>query len=108
MKTTVNVYDFRDAFARMGRKNFSYDGLGLLFEYLEDFENSTGEEIELDVVAICCDFAEDYPRAIAEQYGIDNRGMNDEETADAVREYLNDEGCLVNETQAGSMIYRQH
>jgi hypothetical protein len=70
MKTTVNVYDFRDAFKRFDRDNFSYHGLGALFEYLEEYEDSTGQEIELDVVAICCDFSEyDTPEAAASEYG---------------------------------------
>lgn len=29
-----------------------------MFDYLEEYEKDTGEEIELDVVALCCDFAE--------------------------------------------------
>ena len=29
-----------------------------MFGYLEDYEASTGEEMELDVIAICCDFTE--------------------------------------------------
>lgn len=29
-----------------------------LFDYLEEYEQSTGEEIEFDIVAICCDFTE--------------------------------------------------
>ena len=29
-----------------------------LFEYLEDYEQDTGEEIEMDMVGLCCDFTE--------------------------------------------------
>jgi hypothetical protein len=29
-----------------------------LFDYLEEYEDSTGEELELDVIAICCEFTE--------------------------------------------------
>ena len=37
MKTTLSVYDFRDAFTRAGRKDqFSYDALGLIYDYLEE------------------------------------------------------------------------
>jgi hypothetical protein len=109
MKTTVSVYDFRDAFQSMGRgKQFSYQGLGILFDWLEEWEASGGEELELDVVGLCCDFAEDEPRAIAEQYGIDNRGMSDKETAEAVRCYLMDDGNFIGETDNGSILYRQH
>lgn len=59
MKTTVNVYEFRDAFRRYGRNDqFSYEALTALFEHLEEYEESTGEELELDVVSLCCDFSE--------------------------------------------------
>ena len=59
MKTTVNNYGFHRAFETMNRTtNFSYDGLNALFDYLEEYEESTGEEIELDVIALCCDFTE--------------------------------------------------
>tara|TARA_R110000751_G_scaffold191952_1_gene297546 strand:+ start:165 stop:446 length:282 start_codon:yes stop_codon:yes gene_type:complete len=52
------MYDFEMAFKRYERENFSYDGLKALFEYLEEYEEGTGEEIELDVIALCCEYAE--------------------------------------------------
>jgi|TARA_R110000851_G_scaffold318503_1_gene482394 hypothetical protein len=59
MKQSINMYDFERAFKNFERmNNFSYDGLKALFEYLEDYEEDTGEEIELDVIALCCDYAE--------------------------------------------------
>ena len=59
MKRTINKWEFRDAFRDMGRKDqFSYNGLGALFERLEGYEEDTGEEIELDVIALCCDYSE--------------------------------------------------
>jgi len=59
MKTSVNFYNFQQAFKDMGRDdNFSYAGLKALYNYLADYEEETGEEIELDVIALCCDFSE--------------------------------------------------
>ena len=59
MKKTINFYDFEKAFSNAGRANqFSYEGQRALFEYLEEYEDSTGEEIELDVIAICCEYVE--------------------------------------------------
>jgi hypothetical protein len=52
------MYDFERAFKRCERDNFSYDGLKALFEYLEEYEEGTGEEVELDVIALCCEYAE--------------------------------------------------
>jgi hypothetical protein len=59
MKQSINDWDFTDAFHKAGRgKQFSYDGLKALFEYLEEYEEGTGEEINLDVIALCCEYAE--------------------------------------------------
>jgi len=57
MKSTVSLSDFRDAF-QIRKENFSYEGLEALFNYLEDYEEGTDEEIELDPIAFCCDFCE--------------------------------------------------
>ena len=58
MKKTVSEYDFTRAFQVAERTNFSYHGLQALYAYLEEYEESTGEEIELDVIALCCEYAE--------------------------------------------------
>jgi hypothetical protein len=80
MKTSISLYDFRNAFMQAGRKDqFSYDGLEIIFKYIEDVEDSCGQEFELDVIGICCDYAEDEARGIAESYGIDVSGMSDED-----------------------------
>ena len=71
MHITVDFPMFADAFRRMGRENqFSREALEALFNYLEEYEQDTGEDLELDVVALCCDFTE-YESAItaAEDYG---------------------------------------
>jgi len=59
MINTINKYEFSDAFQKMGRQNqFSYEGLDALFDYLEMLEDDIGEPIELDVIAICCEYSE--------------------------------------------------
>ena len=58
MKTTVNNYQFHRAFEELRPNNFSYDGLTALFDWLEEYETDSGEEVELDVIALCCDFSE--------------------------------------------------
>jgi len=59
--------------------NFSYQGLRILFDYFEEYENDTGESIDCDVIAICCDFSEDSFENIADQYGIELDAEMDEE-----------------------------
>ena len=59
MKQTINFYNFSDAFRKAGRADqFTYEGQRAIFDYLEEYEDSTGEEVELDVVAICCEYME--------------------------------------------------
>ena len=72
MIKTINSYDFERAFVDMGRKDqFTYEGKKALFEYLESYEDATGEQVELDVIAFCCEFTEDSIQSIAENYSID-------------------------------------
>ena len=58
MKTPVNKTDFINAFKKLRPSNFSYEGLDALYDYLENLEQDTGEELELDVVAFCCSYSE--------------------------------------------------
>jgi len=37
---------------------FTYAGQEALFDYLEELEDSTETPIELDIVSLCCEFAE--------------------------------------------------
>jgi hypothetical protein len=60
MKKTISEWDFQDAFSKMGRgEQFSHEGLKALYTYLEEMENQCdGMEIELDVIALCCEYTE--------------------------------------------------
>ena len=100
MKTTITLDMFRKAFADMNRaNNFSYEALEILFDYLEELEQDTGEEYELDVIAICCDYSEDTFEGIADNYDIDISECEDEEEIrEAVEDYLSDNTALVGTT----------
>jgi hypothetical protein len=107
MKTTVSVYDFHRAFEECRPTNFSYEGLTVLFDYFEELEGSSGEEFELDVIAICCDYSEDNAQRIADSYNINLSDCEDDDTRmDAVRSYLEDVTTVVGET-SDSFIYQQ-
>ena len=58
MKITVTESMFCDRFKAMRPDNFSHGALCALWTYLEELEQDTGEEIELDAIAICCDWSE--------------------------------------------------
>ena len=59
MKQTINEHDFVRAFDDYNRSaNFSRAGRFALYDYLTEYEECTGVEIDLDVIALCCDFTE--------------------------------------------------
>lgn len=110
MKTTISFGDFVQAFKDMGRENqFSIDALNILFEYIEQIESDTGEECEMDIVGICCEYAEATWQEIANDYLLHDKSLDDEsqDHKGKVLDYLADEGVLIGETDE-TIVYRQH
>ena len=106
MKTTVNQSEFIDAFHRYDRYDqFGYDALVSLFDYMEQMEEDCGEEMELDVIALCCDYSVDSVADIASNYSIDIDGLDDDEAREAVLEYLQDNTQVVDEDCNGQILY---
>ncbi len=78
MKQTITKSMFRDAFVHMGRKDsFSYEGLGALFDYLEE----CCEDFELDVIALCCDYSEDTIENVLKSYNLESIEELEDETS---------------------------
>ena len=91
MIQTINLHDFRNAFQAAGRgEQFTYEGLGVLFDYLTAYEDDTGEQIDLDVIGLCCEYAESTPEDIARDYDIDLEGIDLADAFKPVLEYLDD------------------
>ena len=106
MKQTVDFYEFRRSFELIRPDNFSREGLSVLWDYLESYEDDCGVEIELDVIAICCDFSEDYAENIAQTYDFDLSNCTDEdEIYEEVKACLEANGALVGEVPGG-FVYR--
>jgi hypothetical protein len=120
MKTTLTTYDIANALSNDEFAGFSRAGAFALAEYLEEYEESTGEELELDVIAIRCDFseydsfidwAEQHFANYREEFGIeytnpmtgeteeqsvtDCDGNFHDETIDAVIEYIEERAQLI-------------
>jgi hypothetical protein len=75
MIQTVTLHDFISAFKNSGLDNqFSREALELIFNYYEALGDDTGEPIELDVIAICCDWREECPHHVNSNYefGVDD------------------------------------
>jgi len=60
MYQEITSSDFSDWFltSETYKNNFSYKGLKSLYNYLVDLEEDTGDNIEFDPVAICCEYSE--------------------------------------------------
>ena len=60
MKQSITRADFVGWFwgSDTYKRNFSYEGLNSLFDYLEELEEDMGKEMEFDPVAICCEYSE--------------------------------------------------
>lgn len=107
IQTIDTASQFRDEFHRCGRGNqFSYEGLGILFDYLDDM----GEDVELDVIGLCCEYAEDSWDQITTNYSFDIdslEGLDEDEKIEVVREYLENNTILLGQTKENSFVYLQ-
>ena len=69
MYQTINQYDFIRAFEDIRPENFSRRALQELFAHLEELEQDLGEQVELDPIALCCDWAELNEEDLLREYG---------------------------------------
>lgn len=103
MHITINSSSqFQREFEAHGRGNqFSYEGLDLLFDYLEEIDPS----YELDVIGLCCDYSEEMPLDIAQNYSVDVDSEDEGAILDAVMAHLDENTSVVGVTSSGSIIY---
>lgn len=59
---------FKDAFKALRPDNFSYAALSELYHFFTDMSES--EDMELDVIAICCEFSEEPLSDVLENYSL--------------------------------------
>lgn len=109
MKTTLTTTEIARELCADENANWSRAGAYALAEYLQQIEELTGEEIEMDRVAIRCDFSEysSLQDWAADYYGTDRNGKNwryymnisedDDEDAidDKIRRFIEDNGALL-------------
>lgn len=59
MFINISLNLFKQEFKTFNREdNFTDAGLEALFNYIEQYEEECGEQIKLDVIALCCDYTE--------------------------------------------------
>lgn len=77
---TLNRHAFINEFMQSSRSGqFSHDALSAIFKYLEEYSDNTGDPIELDIVGICCEWAEMSWAEIASSYDVDLSQCTDED-----------------------------
>jgi hypothetical protein len=103
-----SVHQFREAFRLAGRMDqFSYEGLEVLFDYLDNLSEDIGEPIELDVVALCCNYYESSIEELIDNYNIDASEVDEDDPdsiIEVVREYLEDNTSVCGEV-CGGFVY---
>ncbi len=100
MYQSINESEFRSAFHSMGRgEQFSYEGLTILFEGLEQYEVDNAEPFELDVIELCCGFSELSESEVKDAYG-DMIGKDDD-----VEEFLHDNTWVLGSHEVDGIKY---
>ena len=96
-ETLNNASQFRDEFHAYNRGDqFSYEALGAMFTYFEDMSESIGEDMQLDVIAVCCDYME--YNSLAEALG----DYDHIDTLEELRDHT-----MVLELDSGSLVVQQ-
>ena len=96
MYQTINSGDFVDAFKAIRPDQFTYKGLHALFDELEAYEDGTGEKLELDVIALCCDYSEYADLAeFQQEYGDEYESIEDIEDKTLVIRIPDTEGFII-------------
>ena len=97
MHVNINESDFRTRFHQMERgEQFSYEGLTALYEYLEELEEGCETKIELDVIALCCEYAEyDNLKQFKDDYGDEYKSLEDIENSTTLIKIEDEEGFII-------------
>lgn len=85
VKTIYDAATLQNEFISMNRDYFSYEGYEALIEL---FEECSPQPVELDVIAICCEFNESSPEDIMNDYS--NIFVYDPESTEDLNEQIID------------------
>ena len=101
---TLCASDLYNLACNMARgKEFGYDGWLAIGDYLENLSDDTGENYEVDIVGICCDYSmaesvDEFFNEYGKYSSIDPEEweeMDEEEKLEAIEEYLQDNTSIV-------------
>ena len=92
MKQTLSKDMFRFQMNQIRPENFSYEGQGVLFDYLDEMDT----ELEFDPIAICCDFSQCSLKEFVDSFDVElDEGieyLTYEDMKEAIQEYVESNG----------------
>lgn len=104
VKTISYFREFYDAIYDSRKKQFSQTGWQHLYDYLEELSDDTGEPVEFDCVAWCCEYTEytsidefmkDHTLSILDTDQESWDDMDDDDKLEIIREYLESETSVI-------------
>jgi hypothetical protein len=100
MYESVNLNGFVNAFNKIRPDHFTPEALDLIYEFITTYEDDTNMEIELDVIAICCDFCEMTQTEVVEAYLIPEPFEN------SIIRFLEDRTLLLGVTSSNTFVFQ--
>ena len=95
MKETITESRFIDIFNARRPNQFTYEGLSALFEWLEQLEEEMDQEMEFDVIGLCCEYCEyDSLKEFQDEYGKEYETIEDIENETIVIP-INEESFII-------------
>ena len=102
--TIDTAYELQTEFNRYDRsENFTPAGVRVLFDYLEEISEGSGEDTKLDIIALCCDYYESSIQELIDNYKIDvsDADGDEEEIKSIVEDYLQDNTSVCGQVSDG-------
>lgn len=93
---------FTDTLLRDEYAAWSYKGAHALYDYLEDLSDDMGKDIELDHVALRCDWSESSVEELAEQY---SNLLEEDETPEDFADRMSEERTTIIWIDKTNLIY---
>ena len=106
IKKTFNENDFINEFKIYNRlNNFSYKGLRVMFDALNELAQDCEMVIEMDVIALCCEYSEDTIEDVIDNYDIDLSDESYDNKTELVIDYLQDHTMVLGHYDINGVDY---
>ena len=103
---TFNENDFINEFTAYNRMdNFSYKGLRVMFDALNELAQDCEMNIEMDVIGLCCEYSELSIDDVINDYDIDLDDESFDDKTDLVIDYLHDHTMVLGNYEINGVEY---